>query len=113
MAGRGCDVRKVPGGDIALPFPQTGIPHILRFNYLPIGAAMKLPRTNSYIWQRVLPRCQAVGDGANLLVWRDKMNRRSILNVSATIALGTALFGIAAGSTASAVEIKLLCAVAL
>jgi molybdate transport system substrate-binding protein len=41
------------------------------------------------------------------------MNRRSILSVSATVALGLALFGITAGSTASAAEIKLLCAVAL
>jgi molybdate transport system substrate-binding protein len=41
------------------------------------------------------------------------MNRRSILSVSATIALGLAWFGIAAGSTAKAAEIKLLCAVAL
>src|SRR4051795_1182959 len=46
-------------------------------------------------------------------VRRDKMNRRSILGVSATIALGLALFGITAGRTASAAEIKLLCAVAL
>src|SRR5712664_816566 len=46
-------------------------------------------------------------------VWRDTMNRRSILSVSATIALGLALFGITAGSTARAAEIKLLCAVAL
>jgi molybdate transport system substrate-binding protein len=43
----------------------------------------------------------------------DKMNPRSILSVSATIALGLALFGITAGSTARAAEIKLLCAVAL
>ena len=41
------------------------------------------------------------------------MNRRSILSVSATIALGVVLVGITAGSTASAAEIKLLCAVAL
>lgn len=41
------------------------------------------------------------------------MNPRSILSVSATIALGLALFGITAGSTARAAEIKLLCAVAL
>jgi molybdate transport system substrate-binding protein len=41
------------------------------------------------------------------------MKRRSILSVSATIALGVALFGITAGSTARAAEIKLLCAVAL
>lgn len=41
------------------------------------------------------------------------MKRRSILRVSANIALGLALFGITAGSTASAAEIKLLCAVAL
>src|SRR5881227_617584 len=46
-------------------------------------------------------------------VWRDKMNRRDILSVSATIALGLALSGITAGSTARAAEIKLLCAVAL
>ncbi|TMJ81869.1 MAG: ABC transporter substrate-binding protein, partial [Alphaproteobacteria bacterium] len=46
-------------------------------------------------------------------VWRDKMNPRNILSVSATIALGLALFGITAGSTATAAEIKLLCAVAL
>src|SRR5437879_8323727 len=41
------------------------------------------------------------------------MDRRSILSVSATSALGLALFGITAGSTARAAEIKLLCAVAL
>src|SRR5438552_331579 len=41
------------------------------------------------------------------------MKRRSILSVSATIALGLAFFGITAGSTARAAEIKLLCAVAL
>src|SRR5436190_4707550 len=41
------------------------------------------------------------------------MDRRSILSVSAKIALGLALFGITAGSTARAAEIKLLCAVAL
>ena len=46
-------------------------------------------------------------------VWRDKMNRRSILSISATISLGLALFGITAGSTARAAEIKLLCASAL
>ena len=45
-------------------------------------------------------------------VWRAKMNPRDILSVSATIALGLALFGITAGSTATAAEIKLLCAVA-
>jgi molybdate transport system substrate-binding protein len=41
------------------------------------------------------------------------MNRRNILSVSATIALGLALFGITAGSKARAAEMKLLCAVAL
>jgi molybdate transport system substrate-binding protein len=41
------------------------------------------------------------------------MNRRSILSVSATIALGLALFGITAGSNAGAAEIKLQSAVAL
>ena len=41
------------------------------------------------------------------------MNRRGILSVSATIALGLALFGLTAGSTARAAEIRLLCAVAL
>src|SRR6266540_3525574 len=46
-------------------------------------------------------------------VRRDKMNRRSILSVFATIALGLALFGLTAGSTARAAEIKLLSAVAL
>jgi molybdate transport system substrate-binding protein len=40
------------------------------------------------------------------------MNRRSILSISATIALGLALFGIT-DSAAKAAEIKLLCAVAL
>src|SRR4051794_28536850 len=49
----------------------------------------------------------------NPQVWRDKMNRHSILNVSATIALGLALFGITTGSTARAAEIKLLSASAL
>src|SRR6202163_3096164 len=46
-------------------------------------------------------------------VRRDNMNRRSILSVSATIALGLALFCITAGSTARAAEIKVLAAVAL
>src|SRR5215813_6016518 len=46
-------------------------------------------------------------------VWRDEMNPRSILSVAAPIALGLAVFGIAAGSAARAAEIKLLCAVAL
>jgi len=41
------------------------------------------------------------------------MKRLSILSVSATIALGLALFGITAGSTARGAEIRLLCAVAL
>ncbi len=41
------------------------------------------------------------------------MNRRSILSVSATIALGLAVFGISAGTIARAAEIRLLCAVAL
>src|SRR5689334_569374 len=41
------------------------------------------------------------------------MKRRNILSVSATIALGFAFFGITAGSTARAAEIKLLCASAL
>src|SRR5215831_6744821 len=49
----------------------------------------------------------------NAHVWRDKVNRRSILSVSATMALGLALFGITAVSTARAAEIKLLSAVAL
>src|SRR5947207_15813105 len=50
-----------------------------------------------------------------LSLWSKKntMKRRSILSVSAKIALGLALFGITAGSTARAAEIKLLCAVAL
>jgi len=41
------------------------------------------------------------------------MKRRSVLNVSTTIALGLALFGVTSGSTAGAAEMKLLCAVAL
>jgi molybdate transport system substrate-binding protein len=41
------------------------------------------------------------------------MNRRSILIVSATISLGLGLFGISAGNTARAAEIKLLSASAL
>src|SRR5215216_202989 len=41
------------------------------------------------------------------------MNRRSILSVSATIALGLALFGITAGTIARAAEIRLLSASAL
>src|ERR1041385_6978042 len=44
---------------------------------------------------------------------RGNMNRRRFLSVSATIVLGFALLGIAAGSAARAAEIKLLCAVAL
>src|SRR3954463_11344695 len=43
----------------------------------------------------------------------NKMNPRRILGVSTRIALGLALFGITAGSTARAAEIRLLCAVAL
>src|SRR4051794_5200289 len=46
-------------------------------------------------------------------VRRNKMNRRTILSVSAIMALGLVLFGITAGSTARAAEIKLLCASAL
>src|SRR5689334_7347918 len=46
-------------------------------------------------------------------VRRDKMNRRSILSVFVTISLGLALFGITAGSTVSAAEIKILSASAL
>src|SRR5437773_10588570 len=45
--------------------------------------------------------------------WRDNMDRRSILSVSATIALGLALFGITAGTIARAAEIRLLSASAL
>src|SRR6476646_8159489 len=41
------------------------------------------------------------------------MTRRSILSVPATTALGVVLVGITTGRTASAAEIKLLCAVAL
>jgi len=41
------------------------------------------------------------------------MQRRSILSISATVALGLVLFGITAGRTARADEIKLQCAVAL
>src|SRR5215210_5612120 len=41
------------------------------------------------------------------------MNRRSILSVSATIALGLSLFGITAGAIAGAAEIRLLSASAL
>src|SRR6516162_5719401 len=41
------------------------------------------------------------------------MNRRSILSVSATIALGLAFFGTTAGNTVRAAQIKLLCVVAL
>jgi hypothetical protein len=50
-----------------------------------------------------------------LSLWskENTMKRRSILSVSAKIALGLALFGITAGSTARAAEIKILCAVAL
>src|SRR6185437_9897171 len=45
--------------------------------------------------------------------WRGLMDSRSILSVFATISLGFALFGITAGSTARAAEIKLLSASAL
>src|ERR1044072_7426502 len=44
---------------------------------------------------------------------RGKMNRRSVASVSTTIALGLALFGLTAGTTARAAEMKLLSAVAL
>ena len=53
------------------------------------------------------------GGRASLHVWKDKMDRPSILSVSAIIALGLALSGITAGSTARAAEIKLLSASAL
>src|SRR5215475_11034749 len=46
-------------------------------------------------------------------VRRNKMKRRSVLSVSALMALGVALFGVIAGSTARAAEVNLLCAVAL
>src|SRR5215204_5774428 len=46
-------------------------------------------------------------------VRRDNMNRRSILSVSATIALGLALLGITPGTIARAAEIRLLSASAL
>src|ERR1700674_2762529 len=50
-----------------------------------------------------------------LSLWskENTMKRRSMLSVSAKIALGLALVGITAGRTARAAEIKLLCAVAL
>src|SRR5438445_13853584 len=50
-----------------------------------------------------------------LSLWskENTMKRRSILSVSAKIALVLALFGITAASMARAAEIKLLCAVAL
>ena len=54
-----------------------------------------------------------VADTDRYTFMETKMNPRSILSVSATIALGLALFGITAGRTARAAEIKLLCAVAL
>lgn len=41
------------------------------------------------------------------------MNRRTILSLSAPIALGVALVGMTAGTTVIAADIKLLCAVAL
>src|SRR5215217_4041337 len=46
-------------------------------------------------------------------VRRDKMNRRSILSVSAIVTLGLPLFGITAGTIARAAEIRLLSASAL
>jgi molybdate transport system substrate-binding protein len=55
-----------------------------------------------------------VGDAADTdTTMRDKMNRHSILSVFATLSLGLALFGITAGSTARAAEIRLLSASAL
>src|SRR5439155_2239855 len=61
-----------------------------------------------------VPRMRAL-TARVLSLWskENTMKRRSILSVSAKIALGLALFGITAGSTARAAEIKLLCAVAL
>src|SRR3954454_8578927 len=50
---------------------------------------------------------------SDMHVRRENMNRRSILSVSATTALGLALFGITAGTVARAAEIKLLSASAL
>jgi molybdate transport system substrate-binding protein len=64
----------------------------------PLGKGSSSPE----FWRNILP------------IYGDKMNRRSILSVSATIALGLALFGITAGSTtARAAEVKLLSASAL
>src|SRR6266511_416100 len=78
----------------------------------------------SHLDRRAIPGRRTIGHATyvriagcltpnDIHIRRDKMNRRSILSVSATIALGLALFGITAGSTARAAEIKLLCAVAL
>ncbi len=50
---------------------------------------------------------------ATFIVLENTMKRRSILSVSATVAMGLVLFGIPTGSTARADEIKLQCAVAL
>ena len=41
------------------------------------------------------------------------MKRLGILSVSTKVVLGLALFGIAAGSTAKAAQVRLLCASAL
>src|SRR5215467_6967410 len=83
----------LPGGDAALSvWQQIATAQTLCPHHLIVGYAV---------------------DPDRIHVRRDKMNRRSILSVSATAALGLAWFGIAAGNTARAAEIKLLCAVAL
>src|SRR3954451_16900485 len=51
--------------------------------------------------------------GRPICVWRNHVNRRTTLSVSATIALGLASVGVTAGNTVTAADIKLLCAVAL
>src|SRR5437764_7089408 len=50
---------------------------------------------------------------SDIHLWRDNMSRRRNLIVPATIALGLVSFDTAAGNTARAAEIKILCAVAL
>src|SRR5439155_25598358 len=61
----------------------------------------------------VRPLSAATARVLSLWLKGNTMKRRSILSVSTKIVLGLALFGIAAGSTARAAEIKLLCAVAV
>ncbi|MET4485241.1 molybdate ABC transporter substrate-binding protein [Bradyrhizobium sp. LA7.1] len=74
-------------------------------------AMWRIARAQTY--DRIVLMVGYAADTDRHTLWRDSMNRGSILSACATIALGLALFGITAGTIARAAEIKLLSASAL